>query len=178
MSDFLPKGYDENENLNAKSGGYMKFEQGENKFRVLDSAIVGWEWWETTSEGGRKPSRVRLDEKIDISTLEDPDSIKRFWAMPVWNYKAKAVQILEITQKGIQKKVKAFVRSKDWGKPQGYDLSVFRTGEGLQTEYEVVPAPPKAVNKEIKEAYEKTTINLEALFDGEDPFEILVPDDL
>ena len=35
---FLPSGYKEVSN-------YMKFVDGENRFRILSPAIVGWEYW-------------------------------------------------------------------------------------------------------------------------------------
>jgi len=41
MNDFLGKDYDKNENLNETANKYMRFESGENKFRILASAIVG-----------------------------------------------------------------------------------------------------------------------------------------
>ena len=149
----------------------MKFEKGENKFRVLATAIVGWEWWEETEDGKRTPKRVKIDEKLDISKIDDPNTIKRFWAMPVWNYQLDKVQILEITQKGIQGTLKGLARSKDWGSPVGYDISVIREGDGMETKYEVIPSPPKTLAKEIGEAFKATPIKLEALYEGADPFE-------
>src|SRR3972149_9003865 len=178
---FLPDNLDKNENLNERASQYMKFEQGENKFRVLASAIVGWKWWETTEEGGRTPKRVRIDEKIDISTLEAPESVKRFWAFPVWNYKVEKVQILEITQKGIQNTLKGLARSKDWGSPMNYDISIIREGETMQdTKYEVIPSPPKPLAKEIEKEFKNTYPRLEALYKGEDPFKKVfdIPEEL
>ena len=168
--NFLPDNYEKNENLNDTKTKYMKFEKGENKFRVLASAIVGWEWWETTADGGRTPKRVHIDEKIDIGTLEDPESVKKFWAFPVWNYKLEKVQILEITQKGIQNTIKGLARSKDWGSPTGYDLTVIREGEGFETTYEVIPSPPKELDKEIEKQFKSMYLKVEKLFDGGDPF--------
>ena len=170
MNDFLPKDYDKNEKLNDTGSGYMKFEQGENKFRILASAIVGWEWWEDKPDGTRTPKRVKIDEKIDISKLADPDSVKRFWAFPVWNYKLEKIQILEVTQKGIQATIRGLSKSSDWGTPIGYDLSVIKEGEKLLTKYEVVPSPPKPLDKEIDSEFKSMYLNLEALKKGDDPF--------
>jgi len=167
---FLPEDYEKNEKLNETSNRYMRFEQGENKFRVLGSAITGWEWWVTTKEGGRTPKRVKINEKIDVSSIEEPESIKRFWAFPVWNYKIGKVQILEITQKGIQSIIRGLTSSEDWGSPLNYDLSVIRTGESLDTKYEVIPSPPRDVDDKILKEFKLTHINLNALYDGDDPF--------
>src|SRR6185295_12336269 len=129
--DFLPDKYE----VPQKAGSYMKFQTGENRFRTLASPIIGWEWWEEKQDGSRKPVRVTMDTQIPVDAVEDPATIKHFWAMPVYNYKEGKIQILEITQKGIQKKIKSLARDDDWGTPLGYDLVVIKTGEKLETEY-------------------------------------------
>lgn len=171
MTDFLPKDYNDNKSLNEKGGSYMKFVKGANRFRIMGSPIVGWEWWVDTEDGKRLPKRVRLNEKINVSEVDDPETIKRFWAMVVYNYDAKCLQILEITQKGIQKSLEALVRDEDWGTPvQTYDIVVTRSGDGLETKYEVMPKPKSAMDLGIVELYKKMDVQLEALFDGDDPF--------
>jgi len=143
----------------------MKFEIGANRFRILKSPIIGWEGWKD-----KKPIRKRMGESFVPEEVDDIEKTKHFWAMPVWNYKAERVQILEITQKGIQRTLKALVADSEWGSPLEYDITVSREGEGMDTEYRVVPMPPKPLTKTITDAYNDTSINLEALFDGSDPF--------
>jgi hypothetical protein len=46
---------------------YMEFEEGQNTFRILSPAIVGYEWWVDTGEGGRAPIRVRTAEEVPQS---------------------------------------------------------------------------------------------------------------
>lgn len=152
----------------SAEGGYMRFEQGENKFRVMSEPIMGEEFWKEV-DGKRTPVRFKPDEPIKIEEV-DPDTRKHFWAMVVWNYKAKKLQILEITQKTIQQAIKAYDRNDDFGDFREYDLTVTRTGEGLKTEYQVMASPPKKVDDEIQKAYKNATINLSALYDGENPF--------
>jgi len=171
MSNFLPTGY----TPPATQNNYMRFEEGDNKFRVLGSAITGWEYWvdkngdvvgrsDRAGEGG-KPVRNR-----DLMALsnEAKREAKHFWAFPVWNYKAKRVQILELTQATIMNPINAIVSDDAWGDPKGFDITVKRTGEGLDTEYSTIPSPHKAFKENVGDI-EK--INLEALFGGEDPFE-------
>ncbi len=173
--DFLPKGYD----VPSGAGNYMRFEPGENRFRILSSPIVGYEGWITLKDGGKKPVRKKIGESFSPDEIDDPEETKHFWAMPVWNYGMKRVQILEITQKGIQRTISTFAKDPEWGSPVGYDISVVRTGEGMGTSYEVIPSPPKLLNKEITDAFKKVNPNLEALFRGEDPFsESISPDDI
>lgn len=166
MSDFLPQGYE----VPSTSDNYMKFVKGENRFRILSSPILGYLWW-TEADGARKPVRVPMNSPIDISQVDDPESVKHFWAMPIYNYDADRVQILEITQKGIQRTLKALAKDADWGTPvMTYDIVVTRTGDGMETKYEVLPKPAKPLDAAIVERFKKMNIRLEALYKGEDPF--------
>ena len=163
---FLPSDYE----LPKSKSNYMRFEKGENKFRILGDAIVGWEGWKKDTKGINRPVRVRQDETINVDDVDDESRIKHFWAFVVFNYAEEKVQILEITQKGIMKSVNALEQSKDWGDPKNYDILVVKTGEGLDTEYSVNPAPPKKLDEGIVKYYKDMEINLEALFDNDDPF--------
>ena len=42
---------------------------------------------------------------------------KHFWAMVVWNYNTKAVEILELVQNSMQKKIREISSDPDWGNP-------------------------------------------------------------
>ena len=147
------------------SSQFMKLVKGTNKFRVIGKPIMGFEWWEENSDG-RKPFRVKTFEEAVKSGTEP---IKHFWAFAVYNYGAKAVQVLQITQKTIMRAIEGLQADEDWGSPENYDLVINRTGEGLETEYTVQPKPASKISKEIKEIYEKSDIDLEKLFDGEYP---------
>ncbi len=166
MPDFLPKGYE----APVTVGNYMKFKQGDNQFRILSEAIVGYLYW--NSEG--KPVRVHEYPKTlpaDIQMKDgQPSSIKHFWAFVVWNYSLGVVQILEITQKGIRDAIEFYYHNKKWGNPTGYDLTVNKTGEKLETEYKTIAEPHSKISKEIEEAYKAKHININALFEGKDPF--------
>lgn len=176
MNDFLPKEYDV-----PKSGGnYMKFVDGANRFRILSSPILGWEWWvdmngEPRGEGvkpqkGDKPKRIRMSENPPSDAA---GSVKHFWAMVVYNYAEKAIQILQINQKSIQRALKSIVKDPDWGDPkgsEGYDIEVTRSGEMLETEYVVMPKKPTPLDKDVQDKYEEMNIKLEVLFEGGDPF--------
>lgn len=169
MNNFLPTGEKEPEVSN-----YMRLEAGENRFRILSSAIVGNEYWVTEGEK-RTPVRKRIDENISIEDLGidkwgNPEKPKYFWAFVVYNYEAKKVQILEITQTTIRKPIKALTLNKKWGDPHDYDIVVTKTGTDKETEYQVTPDPKELLDPAIVEAYEAMAINLEALFEGGDPF--------
>jgi len=173
MTDFLDKDYSIPTDSN-----YMKFVQGENRFRILSSPIIGMEYWITDPKDSKKrmPVRKHMGVNIPVSELEENpkthkvDLPKHFWALSVFNYQDKRVQILEITQKGIQKAVLALTKSKGWGSPKDYDLVVSREGEGMDTEYMVMPQPKADVEDGILTLYKDMGIDLDQLFVGGDPF--------
>lgn len=160
-SNFLPNDY----NVPAGASKYMKFKQGSNKFRILGSPVLGYEGWKD-----KKPVRIRMGESFGPDQIDKLEEAKHFWAMPVWNYDDEKIQILEITQKTLQRTLRALSKDPEWGNPLDYDVVVVREGEGMDTEYQLIPSPPKPVLESITEAYNALFINVEALFDGGDPF--------
>ena len=148
------------------TGYYMKFADGQNKFRVLSDAITGYEVW-----AGGKPVRTRDYPKTMPEGFDSESGVKHFWAMVVWNYQEEAVQILEITQASVRNAIHDIYTIEEFGEPQGYDLVVSRKGEKLNTEYSVQALPPKPMAESIRKAYESKKVRLEALFDGGNPFE-------
>jgi len=154
---------------------YMKFEQGENRFRILSKPIIGWIDWKD-----KKPLRFGIKDKPS-APVDPTKPIKHFWAFVVWDAKENSIKILEITQAGIQSAIGTLAKDADWGSPFNYDIKVVKTGEKLETEYAVNPVPHKAISKEIKELLAAKPIDLQKLFAGEDPFEtdkLVVVDDL
>lgn len=166
MNDFLPEDYE----VPQPPSQYMKLQQGQNRFRALSKPIIGYKVWTTNEDGKRQPKRFRMDENIPVGIIEPGESTKHFWAFVVWNYDASSVQILEITQKSIQKALVEYGKNEDYGSMLNYNVTITKTGEKLDTEYTVMPSPPKPLDNVIKEAYEAMNINLEALFDDGDPF--------
>ena len=162
MNDFLPQNYEQ-----PQSGAnYMKFQKGDNKFRVLSRPIVGWIDWKD-----KVPYRFDMKSKPEKPMVEGV-SVKHFWAFLVWNYSEGAVQILEVTQSTIQKTIGDLSKDEDWGAPFEYDLKVIRKGEGKETEYSITPSPKKVLSDEIKKAALDKPCNLDALYSGTDPWVI------
>ena len=165
---FLPKDYE----VPKDSSNYFKFKQGANKFRILDNPILGQEGW--TNEN--KPLRARMEEPLDTTNLKAAKSgklIKHFWAMPVYNYDEKKIQVLEITQVSIQEIIKEYTDNPDWGEPLQYDITVTRKGENLDTEYTVIASPKKEIAEEIKKEWETIKnkgFNIDNMFTNENPF--------
>jgi hypothetical protein len=120
----------------------------------------------------RKPVRARklwdvIPADADISEGWRP---KHFLAFAVWNYADNAVQILEVTQTTILGQFSDLIAKPDWGDPRGYDITVIRKGQALDTEYTVQASPHKALHPDIQAAFGEKKLKLEALFEGSDPF--------
>lgn len=159
-NDFLPEGYEQPKG----NTNYLKFEKGENKFRILSKPIIGWLDWEN-----KKPLRFQMDEKPE-KPIDPTKAIKHFWAFIVWDYKTMSIKILEITQASIQGAIKDLSNNSDWGAPYGYDIKVNRSGDGMETEYSVMPSPHKVLPNEVSDAFNKKACDLDLLFEGKDPF--------
>ncbi len=180
---FKPEGHEK-----YTVGPYMKFNTGPTtvgkqksyKIRILSESITGYEYWidasgnivprnERAGEGG-SPVRLRADAEF---TREQISAMKMFAAMVVYNYEFEKVQILEVKQSKILNGLNALLDSSSWGDVQDYDINIVKSKTGpedMNVEYSVMPEPKEELSKEVLEAYDATSINLEALFDGEDPF--------
>lgn len=164
-TDFVPADYEVPKGNNK----FFKPKPGENRVRILDKPLLGYVGW--VQEGTkRKPVRREVPEFAGIPV--ELEKVRHFWALPVWDYASKTVSVWEITQSSIQTPLRNLARDPDWGPPMHYDIAVVRTGEGMDTEYAVVPKPKKALGKEAREAWEEAskTFDLTELFKNGDPF--------
>jgi len=173
MSDFLPKNAPE---IPTGESLYMKLSEKENRFRVMGSAIVGFELWVNG-----KPKRNKQANEFTSEDLENADTNRftnkkktpqYFWAFPVFNYQTKRVEILEITQITVMRGIDDYLQDEDYGKdPKKYDLVVTRDEPGDRVEYRVKAKPPKEIDEGIAQMYKDTDIDLEALYRSDNPFE-------
>ena len=176
---FLPKNYTIPENnSNSQYLNPSKLEEGKTtRFRILSKPIIGWQYWTNDN----KPVRLKLQDKptktpSDIQVRDGKAKINHFWAMIVYNYNTEQLEIFEITQKTIQNQIKNYIDDQDYGDPFNYDFKITRTGAELETKYSLIATPPKDFDKDLKnKVLEKGLheIQLEKLFDAENPFENL-----
>jgi hypothetical protein len=158
---FLPNGYKPQES--ESSNKYMKLKNGDNLVRILSAPIIGFIGWRD-----KQPHRAK---KIEDLIGEFDNKPKEFWAVVCYSYDNQTICIWEITQKTILKAITNLANEKAWGSPLKYDLKVIRTGEDLQTEYQVSPYPHRETPDKVKSALNSVKINLNALFNNENPFE-------
>jgi hypothetical protein len=159
--NFLPANYEPP----IGSNNYFKLQEGKNRFRIMSSPIVGWEDW--TED--KKPVRYRMENK-PARSIDPSKPIKHFWAIIVYNCLDHRIQIMNITQATIWKALIALIKNDDWGSPHKYDIEIEKKGKGKETEYNVIPVPPKPLSQGAIDLYNQMPCNLEALFTNEDPF--------
>lgn len=173
MTDqFLPSDY----KVQSPNSGYMKLEEGDNRVRILTKPLLGFELWIN-----QKPRRIRMTgaftqedlDKADVSSYTGKKrSPAHFWAMTVWNYAEKKVQILQLNQVSIQREIANLSNDPDWGSPLDYDISINKREENSIVKYSVTPKPKKELMPDVKQIIKDTPVNLDALFDGGNPFEV------
>ena len=165
MNDFLPQGYKTPE----IPSNYMDLEVGQNAFRILSSAIVGYEWWVDAGEGRSKPKRVRTADEVPTVVKNATDNqakARHFWAFTVYNYNTQTIQVLELKQQTIMRAIEAFVNNAKWGDPKKYDIIIEKVKTGAKdwdVEYNVIPEPPTQLDAGIMELAKNIPVNLVAL---------------
>src|SRR5258706_654653 len=159
--NFLPSDYQ----APKSNSGYMRFQDGENRFRIISLAIFGWEDWKDD-----KPIRFRYNAKPEKS-VNPLKPFRHFWAFIVWNYADAKIQILEIVQASIRKRLEELSKDVKWGQPYGYDIRVLKQGEAVETKYMVLPCTPQEIDPHIRSEFYKLPLDLEELFRAGDPFQ-------
>ena len=127
------------------SGGesiFMRLEGGENRFRILDKPNMGYQYFEDNK-------CIKVREKNQAA--DGAENVKHFWDVPVW---AKdKIMILTVTQKTIQDPLATLDSSEEWSNLNEYDVIINKSGQNLETKYQVTPCPKSPVQQEAKDAY-------------------------
>lgn len=175
LATFLPlETFEQIDSESSSNGRYInpsKLEQGkEYRLRFVRPGITGFGGW--TVE--KKPIRFEFHPEALPPNLA-PDlggkvQLKRFIAGLVYDYTAEDFKILEITQRTLMEQLYKYAKDSDYGDPLGYDIKLTREGEKMDTKYTLVAAPPKPLEKAIAEKAAEVVCNLQALYDGTDPF--------
>lgn len=166
---FLPDGYVDP----STAKDYIKpsdLAEGSHKFRILSTPVMGWCYW---VDDGDKRKPVRVKDFKDIpenfrAPADDKDKAYYFWSVFVWNYTDDRAQIMEIKQSTVRAELQMLDSDPDIGDVREYDIKLIKSGQKKDSKYKV-----NALQKEKFETKDKNIpeVNLEALFDGKDPFD-------
>lgn len=167
----LPKSYDQEAASGSTNAGlFIKLNPGENKFRILGLRLMYQTWsadgkpirYRAIASGKmQKPKALPFNGRAESKF--GPEKWKHVWYCLVWSYADQELKVLEIPQSTVQKQLTNLDADDDWGDLSNYDVKIVRTGEKMETEYNVIGIPPKPINKTIKEALETASINMDAI---------------
>lgn len=146
-----------------------KLAEGEHRFRIVARPIAGWIDWQD-----RKPLRFRPDDKPK-APIDPTKPVKPFWAVHVWDYAKEGLYVMEITQNSIRRSLEMLAMNEDWGDLTSFDFKIKKEGAGIDTNYSVIPIPPKPLAQVIKDSLTTAPVRLEALYEGLDPWTDLEP---
>lgn len=157
---FLPKDYE----MKEEGSDFLKLEDGDNKFRVLDDAVIGVEGWKDNKPFRRGGENASIDDsEVDIDQKYGKPKKSTFWAFYVWSYNNEKVMLLSLTQKTIQKAIMGYAQDEEWGHPSGYDITVTRTDNGGKISYAVKPSPAKPLKADIQKAVDAMKDSLDVV---------------
>ena len=158
------------------------------RFALLsDEPLEFYEVWAEGPDGKSKPFRFASEPGHDDLTLAfgdftrrmnregtGPEPIKFALALPVYNFEAAQVQILQLSQKSIIRELDNISQMPDYDDLTAIDFILGKEGAGLNTEYKVTPVPrKKGADKDIAAAWEDSRaagFDISRLLEGADPF--------
>ena len=158
------------------------------RFALLsDEPLEFYEVWAEGPDGKSKPFRFASEPGPDDLSLAfgdftrrmnregtGPEPIKFALALPVYNFEAAQVQILQLSQKSIIRELDNISQMPDYDDLTANDFILGKEGAGLNTEYKVTPVPrKKGADKDIAAAWEDSRaagFDISRLLEGADPF--------
>jgi hypothetical protein len=158
------------------------------RFALLsDEPLEFYEVWAEGPDGKAKPFRFASEPSPDDLTLAFGEFTRRMnrdgtgyepikfaLALPVYNFEAAQVQILQLGQKSIIRELDNISQMPDYDDLTAIDFILGKEGAGLNTEYKVTPVPrKKGADKDIAAAWEDSRaagFDLSRLLEGGDPF--------
>jgi len=134
-----------------KPTDFIKFEQGDNKIRILSDGLLAR--FHGTRMGGRYVPLGLCTENGDCPHCRGNNEPKRVWRWVAFDYQNKEVKLLDAGPM-IGNQICML-----GGDPQEYDIIVNKVGEKLKTKYETRKAPESVAITEEKMNRLKPMVN-------------------
>tara|TARA_Y100000593_G_scaffold51643_1_gene96994 strand:- start:2475 stop:3059 length:585 start_codon:yes stop_codon:yes gene_type:complete len=177
----------------GSGGGYLnpsKIQSGTSvRFALLEETpLEFFEVWGEAQDGSVKPFRFTDEptpEDIETEFGADydrrlnrdgtaPEPAKFAIAVPVYNHDAGSVQVLQISQKSINRELDSISQMEDYANLLEWDFVLGKEGNGLNTEYSLRAVPrKKGSNDVLQEAWEEAQsggFDIGRLLTGGNPF--------
>ena len=153
-----------NQDYKPAQGGntYFKFKQGANKFRVVSDIETGYVFWTIDN----KPVRSLKRPETVPENIKPDGKIKDTWVCLVYSFDEDAVQIMEVTQMTIIQAMFDLENNEDWGDTKKYNITITRTGEGMDTSYTVMPGKMEDLPEDAQKLVENTDLTLDEMWSG------------
>lgn len=117
---------------------FLKLEAGDNKIRLC-SKPVELPFYQA-SRKGEKYATVQLNTQAEIDqAIVEGKKIKYKYAYLAINRRDGKLYVWESSVQAFRSIV-SFARNPEYGDPTQYDITVNRSGEGINTQYSVIPA--------------------------------------
>ena len=167
MNEFLPEGYE----IPKEPSQYMKFENGQNKFRILKSPVLGYVYFNSNNKPIRSKTMPKNPQDLGTNKFTgEINRVEHFWGLKVYNFITKRIELLEIKQKTIQSQILSFANDSDWGNPKDFNITIDKKGDytkGEKVEYLVKFSPKNnEITEEIQKAINETDIDFEEWMRG------------
>lgn len=177
----------------GSGGGYLnpsKIQSGTSvRFALLEETpLEFFEVWGEAQDGSVKPFRFTDEptpEDIETEFGSDysrrlnrdgtaPEPAKFAIAVPVYNHDAGSVQVLQISQKSINRELDSISQMEDYANLLEWDFVLGKEGNGLNTEYSLRAVPRKKDSNDVlQEAWEEAQsggFDIGRLLTGGNPF--------
>jgi hypothetical protein len=161
----LPTGYI----IPAGGGKFSKFAVGQNRFRILQPALLTWAIW--SDDGGGNKTVVHYP----FNPMQKPQGreVNHNWNLLVFDYQMNDVSLLQVSQKSIQEQISGITQLPGFADYRTYDIVVNRTGTTkTNTDYHCQALMPELMTPDQWQIVSATlpTVDLSALLRGADVF--------
>ena len=154
-----------------------RIEEGQSaRIRVLGNfqhpktGVYGWSSWDKTAHKN-VCHRVEYTEEARAQLLSKGyDEPRHFWALLIYNWEEMRPQVMEITQKTLQKELIKNFDDEDLGSPYTYDIKIRKNGSGMSTKYEVTTLQRSKLPEDVIEQINSSAFNVSNLLTGEEVF--------